>query len=442
MSIILTGFAVLLIMILLLRVPIAFAMALVGFFGFAILNGLSLDTLSTFRWNAPLSMAANRVIDTAQSYGLSIIPLFILMGNLITRSGLSRELYNASYAFLGHQKGGLAMTTVAACAGFSAVCGSSLATAATMAKVAMPPMKQYGYSDSLASASIAAGGTLGILIPPSIALIIYGLLTETSIRDLFAAGLLPGILGMLLYLIAVKYVVWRNPAAGPAGERMSWSERLGALMGVRDILGLFLLVMGGIYLGVFTPTEAAGIGAGGAFLIALLRRTLTWAALFETLVASAKTSATIFAIVIGAFIFSDFINRAGLPSMMVNVVQGFDISPMAVIVVMLLIYIVLGMVLESMSMLLLTVPVFYPVVADLGFDLVWFGIVVVVVTEISLITPPVGMNVFVLSSVLKEINTGTIFKGILPFFVVDVIRLAIVVMVVPLSLWLPQAIYH
>lgn len=442
MSIILTGFAVLLIMILLLRVPIAFAMALVGFFGFAILNGLSLDTLSTFRWNAPLSMAANRVIDTAQSYGLSIIPLFILMGNLITRSGLSRELYNASYAFLGHQKGGLAMTTVAACAGFSAVCGSSLATAATMAKVAMPPMKQYGYSDSLASASIAAGGTLGILIPPSIALIIYGLLTETSIRDLFAAGLFPGILGMLLYLFAVKYVVWRNPAAGPAGERMQWRERIRALMGVRDILGLFLLVMGGIYLGVFTPTEAAGIGAGGAFLIALLRRTLTWAALFETLVASAKTSATIFAIVIGAFIFSDFINRAGLPSMMVNVVQGFDISPMAVIVVMLLIYIVLGMVLESMSMLLLTVPVFYPVVADLGFDLVWFGIVVVVVTEISLITPPVGMNVFVLSSVLKEINTGTIFKGILPFFVVDVIRLAIVVMVVPLSLWLPQAIYH
>lgn len=442
MTIILIGFAVLLVMILLLRIPIAFAMGVVGFFGFAFLNGLSLDNLTNFRWNVPLSLAANRVIDTTQSYGLSIIPLFILMGNLITRSGLSRELYNASYAFLGHHKGGLAMTTVAACGGFSAVCGSSLATAATMAKVAMPPMRQYGYSDSLATASIAAGGTLGILIPPSVILIIYGLLTETSIRELFAAGLLPGILGIALYLVAVRYSVWRNPESGPAGERMSWPERLKALMGVRDILGLFLLVMGGIYLGVFTPTEAAGIGAGGAFLIALFRRTLTWANLFETLIESAKTSASLFAIVIGALIFSDFINRAGLPSMMVNFVQSLDVSPMAVIFAILLIYIVLGMALESMSMLLLTVPVFYPLVAELGLDLVWFGIVVVIVTEISLITPPVGMNVFVLSGVLKDIKTGTIFRGILPFFAVDLIRLAIIVLFLPISLWLPQALYH
>lgn len=442
MSIILTGFAVLFVMILVLRIPIAFAMGIVGFFGFAILSGLGIDNLTTFRWNIPLSLAANRIIDTAQNYGLSIIPLFILMGNLITRSGLSRELYNASYAFLGHRKGGLAMTTVVACGGFSAVCGSSLATAATMAKVAMPPMRQYGYSDSLATASIAAGGTLGILIPPSVILIIYGLLTETSIRDLFAAGLFPGILGILLYMVAVRYSVWRNPSSGPAGERMSWPERLSALAGVRDILGLFLLVMGGIYLGVFTPTEAAGIGAGGAFLIALFRRTLTWANLFETLVESARTSASLFAVLIGAFIFSDFINRAGLPTMMVNLVQSLDVSPMSVIIAILLIYVVLGMLLESMSMLLLTVPVFYPLVANLGFDLVWFGIVVVIVTEISLITPPVGMNVFVLSGVLKDVRTGTIFRGIFPFFAVDLIRLALVVAIVPLSLWLPQILYH
>lgn len=442
MTVVLVGFGILLVMILLLRVPIAFSMGLVGFFGFAVLNGLSWDNFATFRWNVPLSLAANRVIDTVQDYGLSIIPLFILMGNLITRSGLSRELYNASYAFLGHQRGGLAMTTVVACGGFSAVCGSSLATAATMSRVAMPPMRRYGYSDSLAAASIAAGGTLGILIPPSVILIIYGLLTETSIRELFAAGLFPGILGVLLYLVAVKYSVWRRPESGPAGERTDWPQRLRALMGVRDILALFILVMGGIYIGVFTPTEAAGIGAGGAFLIALLRRSLSWGSLFETLTETAKTSASLFAVVIGALIFSDFINRAGLPRMMVAFVQGLDVTPMTVIIAILAIYIVLGMVLESMSMLLLTVPVFYPLVADLGFDLVWYGIVVVVVTEISLITPPVGMNIFVLSGVLKDIRTGTIFKGILPFWGVDMIRLALIVMFAQISLWLPQLLYR
>ena len=441
MGVIIVGFAVLLVLILILRVPIAFAMGVVGFFGFAVLNGLNWDNFATYRWNVPLSMAANRIIDTVQDYGLSIILLFILMGNLITRSGLARELYTASYAFLGHRKGGLAMATVVACGGFSAVCGSSLATAATMSKVAMPPMRRYGYSDSLATASIAAGGTLGILIPPSVILIIYGLLTETSIRELFAAGLLPGILGIFLYLLAVRYTVWRNPAAGPAGTRMSWPERFRALIGVRGILGLFILVMGGIYFGVFTPTEAAGIGAGGAFVIALFRRSLTWASLFETLAESARTSATLFAIVIGALIFSDFINRAGLPGLLVDFVQSFDVSPMTVMLAILLVYIVLGMVFESLSMLLLTIPVFYPLVTDLGFDLVWFGIVAVVVTEISLITPPVGMNVFVLSAVLKDIKTGTIFKGVLPFWAADMVRLALIVGFAQISLWLPQLLY-
>lgn len=441
MSVIIVGFAVLLLLILVVRVPIAFAMGLVGFFGFAVLNGLSWDNFFTFRWNVPLSLAANRIIDTVQDYGLSIIPLFILMGNLITRSGLSRELYDVSYAFLGHRKGGLAMATVVACGGFSAVCGSSLATAATMSKVAMPPMRKFGYSDSLATASIVAGGTLGILIPPSIILIIYGLMTETSIRELFAAGLIPGILGIFMYLLAVRYSVWRNPNAGPAGQRTSWPDRLKALMRVRDILLLFVLVMGGIYLGVFTPTEAAGIGAGGAFLIALLRRSLSWATLFETLAETARTSATLFAIVIGALIFSDFVNRAGLPQMLVGFVQGLDVSPMTVIYIILLIYIGLGFVLESLSMLLLTIPVFFPVVAELGFDLVWFGIIAVVVTEIGLITPPVGMNVFVLSAVLKDIRVGTIFRGILPFFGVDIVRLALLVAFTQLSLWLPGLLY-
>ncbi|KAA0911420.1 TRAP transporter large permease [Pusillimonas sp. ANT_WB101] len=441
MTIVLVGFAVLLLMILVFRVPIAFAMGVVGFFGFAVLNGLTWDNFGNFRWVIPLSMSANRIVDTVQDYALSIIPLFILMGNLVTRSGLSQELYNASYAFLGHKKGGLAMATVVACGGFSAVCGSSLATAATMSKVAMPPMRKYGYADSLATASIAAGGTLGILIPPSVILIIYGLLTETSIRELFAAGLIPGILGIFLYLGAVKYTVWRNPKTGPAGSAMNWRERIRALIQVRDILGLFIVVMGGIYLGIFTPTEAAGIGAGGSFIIALLRRSLTWTTLFQTLAESARTSATLFAIIIGALIFSDFINRAGLPSMMVAFVQSLDVSPMVVIIMILGIYIVLGMVLESLSMLLLTIPVFFPIVAELGYSLVWFGIVAVVVTEISLITPPVGMNVFVLSSVLKDIRTGTIFKGILPFWAADMVRLALIVAFAQISLWLPNLLY-
>ncbi|MDK6201905.1 TRAP transporter large permease [Oligella urethralis] len=441
MSVVLISFAILLFLILVLRVPIAFAMGGVGFFGFSVLNGLTWDNFDSFRWSVPLSLAANRIIDTAQDYGLSVIPLFILMGNLVTRSGLSNELYKACYAFLGHTKGGLAMATVLSCGGFSAVCGSSLATAATMSKVAMPAMRRYGYADSLATASIAAGGTLGILIPPSVMLIIYGLLTETSIRELFAAGLIPGLLGILFYLGAVRYTVWRNPSAGPVGEKMPWSERIRAFKGVRDITGLFVLIMGGIYLGIFTPTEAAGIGAGGAFLIALFRRTLTWANLFDTLVESARTSASLFTIIIGALIFSDFINRAGLPGMLLNLVQSLDVTPMVIILIIVLIYLLLGLVFESLSMLLLTIPVFYPVVQSLGFDLVWFGIVAVVVTEISLISPPVGMNVFVLSSVVKDVKTATIFKGILPFWGADMLRLAVIVFFAQISLWLPQFLY-
>jgi len=442
MSVVLLGFAVLLLLILVVRMPIAFAMGLVGFFGFAALQGLAFGNLIDFRWSGVLSMASYRVIDTVQEYSLSVIPLFILMGNLVTRSGLSQELYHVSNAFLGHRKGGLSMATVVACGGFSAICGSSLATSATMARVAMPPMRKYGYSDSLAAASIAAGGTLGILIPPSVILVIYGLLTESSIRELFAAGFIPGMLGILLYLAAVRYVVWRNPEQGPAGDRMAWPERLLALKGVWGVLLLFTVVMGGIYLGVFTPTEAAGIGAGGAFIIALARRRLTLTTLFDTLTDTARTSAMLFGVVIGALIFSDFINRAGLPDALLGLVTGLEVAPIMVILVILAIYIVLGMVFESLSMMLLTVPVFYPLVASLGFDLVWFGIVVVVVTEISLITPPVGMNVFVLSAVLRDVKTGTIFKGVTPFWCADIVRLALIVFVAQISLFLPQLLYR
>ena len=433
MTVSLIGFAVLLVLIFL-RVPIAFAMGLVGFFGFA--------WLGDWNWNAAMSMASRRLIDTAQEYGLSVIPLFILMGNLVSRAGLSKELYAASYSFLGHFKGGLSMATVVACGGFSAICGSSLATAATMAKVALPPMREYGYSDELATASIAAGGTLGILIPPSVILVIYGLLTEQSIRELFAAGFLPGLLGIILYLCTVSYIVWRRPDAGPRGDRSSNAQRLLALRGVWGTLLLFMLVIGGIYFGVFTPTEAAGVGAAGAFFIALLRKSLTLKSLFHILTDSAKTSTSLFTVLIGALIFSNFVNRAGLPDALLQIVTGMSLSPMMVIVMILLIYIVLGCVFESLSMLLLTVPVFFPLVQSLGFDLIWFGIVVVVVTEISLITPPVGLNVFVLSGVLKDVRTTTIFKGVTPFWCADIVRLALIVALPAISLWLPQVLYR
>lgn len=436
------GFAVLLCLILILRIPIGFAMGAVGILGFAHLQGLTFDNLLDFRWKGPISLASNRIIDTAQDYGLSVIPLFILMGNFVTKANLSGDLYRASNAFLGHRRGGLSMATIVACGGFSAICGSSLATSATMAKVAMPSMKKYGYSDGLASASIAAGSTLGILIPPSVILLMYGLLTETSIRELFAAGFIPGILGIFLYLLAVRYVVWRKPEQGPEAERTPWRERLDALKSVWGVLTLFIIVMGGIYLGVFTPSEAAGIGAGGAFIIALLRRSLSVDALFHALIDTGRTTAMLFTVLIGALIFSDFITFAGLPAELLAFVKSFDLPPMGVMLIIVAIYLVLGMVFESLSMILLTVPIFYPLVQSLGLDLVWFGIVVVVVTEISLITPPVGMNVFVLSAVLKNVKAGTIFKGIAPFWCADMVRLGLIMFVGSIALFLPEILYR
>ena len=440
MTISLIGFAVVLILAFL-RLPIAFAMGAVGAVGFAALNG--------WNWRASLSPAAGTVLDTLQTESLSVIPLFVLMGMLVSRAGLASELYRASNAFLGHRKGGLSMATIVACGGFSAICGSSLATAATMSKVAMPEMRRFGYSDRLATASIAAGGTLGILIPPSVILIIYGIMTEQSIDKLFLAGIVPGLIGIVFYLAAVRWTVWRQPDAGPAGVRVGWRERLVALRSVWGIVLLFVAILGGIYLGVYTTTEAAGIGASGALLIALLRGQLGWAGLLDALIETVKTTAMLFAVLIGAQIFQRFIVRAGMPDDLLVFVTAFDIAPILVIFLILLVYIIVGCVLESLSMLLLTVPVFAPLVADLGLfpafagvqaeevALIWFGIIVVVVTEISLITPPVGLNVFVLRGVLGDVTTGTIFKGVTPFWIADIFRLLLLVLVPTLVLIVP-----
>jgi tripartite ATP-independent transporter DctM subunit len=317
-----------------------------------------------------------------------------------------------------------------------------------MAKVALPSMRRFGYRDTLATASIAAGGTLGILIPPSVIMVIYGLMTEQSIRELFAAGFLPGFIGVVLYMLAVRWTVWRDPEAGPRAERVPWPQRIAALKDVWGVLALFTLVLGGIYLNAFTTTEAAGIGACGALLFAMQRR-IGWRAIYEVLVDSARTSAVLFFILMGALIFSNFVNAAGLPEGLLRMIGGQGAPAWVIILIILAIYVILGCVLESLSMILLTVPIFFPIVKglapELGVDprwvLIWFGIIIVVVTEISLITPPVGLNVYVLASVVPDLRTTTVFRGMLPFIAVDIVRLGLLTAVPLVPLWLPRLFY-
>jgi len=412
------------------RVPIAFAMLIVGVGGFALTRGMH----AAFHQLAQTTFAAG--ID----YELSVVPLFVLMGNFVSRAGMSQELFRAAYTFIGHWRGGLAMSTVLACAGFGSICGSSIATAATMSKVAYPQMRRLGYSDKLSAAAICCGGTLGILIPPSTIMVIYGIITETNIGRLFAAGVLPGILAAALLCVAVRWVVWRDPASGPAGERSSWAERLEALKGIWGVVVLFLVSIGGIYAGIFTATEGAGIGAFGAFVFALARRALTWQVLREVLIDSARTTSMLFMILIGALVFANYINFTSLPYDLTQFVEQFRVHPVMVVVAICAIYVILGTAMEELSMVLLTVPIFFPIVIQLGFDPVWFGILIVVIVEIGLISPPVGMNLFVLSSLLPEVPTPTLFRGVIPFVVADIVRLAILIAFPAISLWLPSVL--
>jgi TRAP-type C4-dicarboxylate transport system permease large subunit len=393
---------------------------------------------------------------------------------------MSQELYRTAYAFVGHFRGGLAMATIVGCAGFGAICGSSIATAATFAKVAYPSMKKFGYADHLATGSIAAGGTLGILIPPSTIMVIYGIMTETSIGKLFAAGVLPGILATVLLCLAVQFVTWRDPAAGPRGERLSWKERFATLQGfgwfaavgvaviasvelgwlpsddaavlaalavfglsliykgVTSVVALFVLVMGGIYGGVFTAVEGAGVGAFGAMVFALARRSLSWSSLYAALVESARTTSMLFMILIGALMFAEFVNITSMPNDLKAFVSRFQLSPVTVVAVIMIIYVLLGTAMEELSMILLTVPVFFPLVVSLGVDPIWFGILIVVVVEIGLISPPVGMNLFVLNTLLPQVPTRVIFRGVLPFMAIDCVRLAILIAFPIISLYLPS----
>jgi len=408
--------------------PIAFAMLLSGGIGIATIVGPQ----------AALSMVGQLAVSVTTNYDLSVAPMFILMGAFVTRAGMSHDLYDACHAFMGHLRGGLAMATVAACGGFAAVCGSSLATAATMSKVAMPSMRRYGYKDSLAAGSIAAGGTLGILIPPSVILVIYGILTGTDIGKLFIAGIIPGIMTIGMYIVAIIIITKIRPEAGPPADRVSYRERFTRLRRVTAIGILFLFIIGGIYLGVFTPTEAGGVGAFGAFVFTLWRRILTIRIFFECLLETVQTSAMLFIVLVGAIIFSNFVNLAGLPSALSDFVTQKGLSPLGVMAIMILIFMVLGCFLESLSMVLLMVPIFFPIALSLGFHPVWFGIVVVMVTELSFITPPVGLNLFVLKSTIKDINMATIYRGIFPFAIADVIRISTIIWFPSIVLFLPS----
>ena len=411
-----------------LRVPMAFAMGIVGFVGFAYKVNL----------NAAAAMIGQTTYETGLAYTLSVIPLFILMGNFVVRARMSEELYHAAYTFFGHLRGGLAMSTVIASGGFGAICGSSIATAATFSKVAYPSMRRFGYKDSLAAGAIAGGGTLGILIPPSTIMVIYGIITETNIGKVFVAGILPGLIATTLLCLAVVWITWRDPAAGPPGERSSAAQRLQAMKRVWPVILLFVLVIGGIYAGVFTATEGAGIGAGGAFVFALARRALTWRVLIEVLIESARTTSMLFMILIGAFIFANFINYTSMPADLKEFAAQFKSTPWLVVAAICVIYVVLGTAMEELSMILLTVPLFFPMVTGLGYDPVWFGIVVVIVVQIGLISPPVGMNIFVVKNLIRHLSISTVFRGVSPFTVALVAMLAIIVAFPQLATFLPS----
>ena len=423
---------VLLVVLFLLRMPVAFAMALAGFVGFA-----SLTTPE-----AALSLLGIDIFDTFSSYPLSVIPMFILMGTLAFASGISRRLFKTAYAWIGHRRGGLTVATVFACAGFGAICGSSTATAATMGKIALPEMKKYGYDDALATGTVAAAGTLGILIPPSTVLIVYGILTEQSIGKLFVAGVVPGIILSIFFAATVVFLCWRNPALGPPAARSSWREKLKALTGIIEALLLFALAIGGLFLGWFSPTQAGAIGAGGALLIGLVRRQLSWQVFFEAGKEALRTSCMVIFIITGAVIFGHFMAVSRIPFILADWLGGLPIHPLAVMGAIVIIYFIGGFFMDAMGLIVVTVPIFFPIVLKLGFDPIWFGVIIVVIGEMGVITPPVGVNVFVIKGIAPDIPLYRIFRGILPFLVALIIFTILLIIFPKIATFLPDLVHY
>jgi len=421
------GFVVLF-ALMLLRVPVGMAMGLVGVGGFAYLvDG-----------GAALKIVGHTTARTVTDYNFAVIPLFLLMGSFATTSGMSRELFRAANSFLGHLRGGLGIATIAACGGFAAICGSSVATAATFSRVAYPEMRRFGYPQSFATGVIAAGGTLGIMIPPSTVFAVYGLITEQDVGKLFIAGVMPGILAISMYMMTITLIGMAKPGFLPPGQRSTVKERLASLRDVWATLLLFAFVIGGLYGGLFTATEAAGAGAGGAFLIGIARGRLSRADIMRSLLETTRTTAAVFTVLIGALLFGYFLTVTQTPQKLTEFLTGLGVGRYGVLALIMVMYLILGCLMDALAMIILTVPIVFPVIVALGFDPIWFGVIIVMTVELGLIHPPVGMNIFVIKSVVDDVKISTIFYGVLPFIVTDLLRLVILIAFPIIALWLPS----
>ena len=423
----LIGIAVL-IVIFLMGMPVGFAMGLVGVAGFCYLRSI----------DAGLSILARDVWTQFSSYSLTVIPMFVFMGSIAFASGMSRRLYDAGYTMLGRLRGGLAMATIAACAGFAAICGSTNATAAAMGRVTLPEMKRYRYSDSLATGCVAAAGSLGILIPPSTIFIVYGILTEQSIGRLFVAGVFPGLILSVLFMLVVGLLVWRNPSIAPAGAPTTWRQKLLGLTGILEMLVLFALCIGGLFLGWFSPTQAGAAGAAGALIIALVRRSISWGAFVEAIKDGLRITCMVMVIVTGAMIFGHFMAVAKIPMELATWVSGLELPRAAVMGIIVLIYLIGGCFMDALALITLTIPIFYPAVIALGFDPIWFGVIIVLVTEMGVITPPVGVNVYVIKGIATDVPLETIFKGIFPFLAALIANVGILLAFPQIATFLPS----
>ncbi|WHZ10312.1 MAG: TRAP dicarboxylate transporter+ DctM subunit [Burkholderiaceae bacterium] len=423
----LVGFAVLF-LLMLARVPVGMAMGLVGVTGYSYIVGggpaLKLVSLTSMR--------------TVTDYTFGVIPMFMLMGAFVSASGLSKEIFRAADAFIGHLRGGLGIATIVACGGFAAICGSSVATAATFSVVAYPEMRRFRYPQSFSAGVIAAGGTLGAMLPPSTVLVVYAILTEQDIGKLFMAGILPGLLAMAMYVVTVNLIVKFKPDLLPAGELRPWAERAKAFKTVWAPVALFIFVIGGLYGGFFTPTEAGGVGASGAYLLGVFRGKLDRKKTREALLQATRTTAAVFTVLIGALLFGYFLTITQAPQRLTEFLTGLGIGRYGVLALMMVTFLILGSLMDAMAMIILTVPIVFPVITAMGFDPIWFGIIIVMTVELGLIHPPVGMNVFVIKSVVKEVSFSTIFKGVLPFIVTDILRLVILISFPIIALWLPS----
>jgi C4-dicarboxylate transporter DctM subunit len=421
------GIAIL-IVLLFSNMPVGFVMGFLGFLGFSYVVNVE----------AGMALLARDVWDVFSSYGLTVIPLFVFMGQIAFHSGISRRLYDSAYVFLGHRRGGLAMATVGACAGFSAISGSTNATAATMATVTLPEMKRYNYDMGLATGTVAAAGSLGILIPPSVVFIVYGILTEQSIGKLFAAGILPGILLAGLFLVVIHLRVRNNPSLAPPGPKTTWEQRIKSFGGVAETLLIFALVMGGLFFGIFTPTEAAAAGAFLTLLLSVIRGQLSWNGFIQSLADTTRISCMVMIIVTGAVIFGHFMAITRVPFDLAAWVAALPLPRFAIMLVIILLYLCGGCFMDALAMVMLTVPIFFPVAQALGFDPIWFGVVIVLITEMGVITPPVGVNVYVVYGVAKDVPLESIFRGVLPMLLALVICNLMLLAFPQVALFLPS----